>query len=146
MTIVWLTSSEEHLFYARVRGSPTDICRPIEVKTFSRCNYFVTFIDNASKKVWAYALNSKGDVLDIFKGFHVAVERETSKLLKCLISNNGGEYSSISFDDYCSKHNIKHEKTVLYSPQLNRVAERMNMTLTERIWSLLSSAKLPKGF
>lgn len=74
--------------------------------------------------------------MDIFKGFHVAVERKIDKLLKCLRSDNGGEYSSNGFDDYCTKHGIKNEKTIPYSPQLNGMAERMNRTLTERSESL----------
>ena len=39
--------------------------------------YFVTFIDDCSKKVWAFALKSKDQVLDIFKFFHAYVERGT---------------------------------------------------------------------
>lgn len=123
----------------------TRLCGPVKVKIFSGCNYFGTFIDDVSKKVWTYAMKSKGDVLAIFK-VHVAVEREIDKLLKCLRSNNGGEYSSIDFDDYCSKHDIRHEKTIPYSPELNGVAERMYKTFIERNHSILSSAKLPKWF
>lgn len=78
-------------------------------------------------------MKSKRDVLDIFKGFHVAIERKIGKLLKCLRSVNGSEYSSIDFNDYCSKYNIMYEKMVLYSLQLNGVTEKMNRKLTERI-------------
>lgn len=91
-----------------------------------------TFSDDASKMVCAYAMKSKGDVLNIFKGIHVVIERETGKLFKCLRSNNGGEYSSIDFNDYYNKNNIRYKKTVLYSPQLNGIAKRMNKTLTKR--------------
>lgn len=91
-------------------------------------------------------MKSKGDVLDIFKGFHVVIERKTSKLFKCLKSGNGSEHSSIGFNGYCSKYNITYEKTILYSPQLNGVMEKMNRKLTKRIWSLLSSTKLLKRF
>lgn len=61
----------------------------MEVKSISGCSYFVTFIDNVLRIARVYTLKSKGNMLDIFKAFHVAVERETNKLLKCLISNNG---------------------------------------------------------
>ena len=37
--------------------------------------YYVTFIDDHSRKVWAYTLKSKGQVLNVFKDFHVKVER-----------------------------------------------------------------------
>jgi hypothetical protein len=37
-------------------------------------------------------------------------ERETSKLLRCNRIDNGGEYFSKVFEEYCSKHGIKHVK------------------------------------
>ena len=45
------------------------------------------------------------------------VENETRKRLKCLRSNNGGEYFSKEFDDYFSYHGICREKTVPGTPQ-----------------------------
>ena len=39
--------------------------------------YFVIFIDDYFRKVWAFALKSKDQVLDIFKFFHAYVERRT---------------------------------------------------------------------
>ena len=39
--------------------------------------YFVTFIDDCSRKVWAFALKSKNQVFDIFKFFHACVKRGT---------------------------------------------------------------------
>lgn len=118
----------------------------MEVKSLGGSSYFVTFIDDASKKVWAYGMKNKSDVFEIFKRFHAMVERQTGKLLKCLRSDNGGEYCSWEFKDYCSKHGIRHEKTVPYTPQHNGVAERMNCTILEKIRSMLSSAKLPKCY
>lgn len=94
----------------------TDVCGSMNVMTFSGCSYFVTFINDASIKVWAHTLKSKRDMLDIFKGFHVVVEREINKLLKCLRNDNGGEYSSNGFDDYIRNHDIRKEKTIPYSP------------------------------
>ena len=73
------------------------------------------------------------------------VERETSKKLKCLRSDNGGEYTSREFRAYCSAHDIKHEKTVPRTPQHNGIAERMNRTIVERVRCMLSLAKLPKS-
>lgn len=45
---------------------------------------FLTFIDDHSKKVWAFVLKSKIQVLDVFKYLHTSVERDTCKLLKCV--------------------------------------------------------------
>jgi len=49
-------------------------------KSISGCSYFVTFIDDHSRKVWAFVLKSKDQVLDVFKYLHASVEREIGRL------------------------------------------------------------------
>ncbi|XP_048323873.2 retrovirus-related Pol polyprotein from transposon TNT 1-94 [Ziziphus jujuba] len=124
----------------------SDVCGPMEVESLGGNKYFLTFIDDASRKVWVYFLKTKDQVLDYFKLFHTMVERETGKKLKCLRSDNGGEYTSKEFDAYCRRHGIRHEKTVPRTPQHNGIAERMNRTIMEKVRSMLSMAKLPKPF
>ena len=60
------------------------------------------------------------------------VEREIGQKLKCIRSDNGGEYMG-SFDVYCRQQGIRHEVTVPGTPQHNAVAERMNHTIMEKI-------------
>ncbi|RVW62633.1 Retrovirus-related Pol polyprotein from transposon TNT 1-94 [Vitis vinifera] len=60
--------------------------------------------------------------------FHALVERQSGEKLKCIRTDNGGEYSG-PFDEYCKQHGIRHQKTPPKTPQLNGLAERMNMTL-----------------
>jgi hypothetical protein len=122
----------------------TDVC-PMNTKTLGGALYYVTFIDDHSRKVWAFALKTKDQVLDVFKIFHMKVERETGKQLKCVRADNGGEYRG-PFEEYCRSHVIRLEKTVPKTPQHNGVAERMNRTICERIRCMLSHAKLPKPF
>lgn len=70
----------------------------VNVKPFGGASYFVTFIDDASKKVWAYPMKfSKGEVFEIFQKFHVLIERETNKRLKYLRTDNNGEHFSNEF-------------------------------------------------
>lgn len=123
----------------------SDVCGPLKVKSFSGALYFVTFIDDCSRKLWVYALKTKDQVLEKFKEFHVMVERQSGKKLKCIRTDNGGEYCG-PFDVYCKQHGIRHEKTPPKTPQLNGLAERMNRTLIERVRCMLSEAKLPKHF
>ena len=74
------------------------------------------------------------------------VERETGNPLKRLQTDNGGEYISKDFKEYCSKHGIKHDKTVLGTLQHNGVAEMMNQTIMEKVRCMLKLAKLLKSF
>ena len=66
--------------------------------------------------------------------------------LKRLRIDNGGEYISSQFKEYCSKYGIKHEKTVPSTPQHNSVVERMNWTTVEKVECMLKLVKLPKSF
>jgi len=84
-------------------------------------------------------------VLDVFKDFYVRVERETGRKLKCIRADNDGKYRG-PFEKYCREHGIKLEKTDPKTPQQNGIAERMNITIVERIRWVLSHAKLPKFF
>jgi transposase InsO family protein len=124
----------------------SDVCGPINVKSLGGVAYFVTFIDDASKKVWDFPIKSKDQVLDTFQKFHMVVERETNKLLRCIRTDNGGEYCSKAFEEYCSKHGIKHVKIVPHTPQQNGTTERMNGTIMEKVRSMLSNSGLPKYF
>ena len=54
------------------------------MKSFGGALYFVTFIDDYSRKLWVYALKSKDQVLEKFKEFHASVERQSGKKLKCI--------------------------------------------------------------
>ncbi|CAJ2658330.1 unnamed protein product [Trifolium pratense] len=122
----------------------TDVCM-MDSKSLGGALYFVTFIDDHSRKVWAFVLKSKDQVLGAFKQFHASVERETGRKLKCIRADNGGEYRG-PFEEYCKEHGIKLEKTVPKTPQHNGVAERMNRTINERVRCMLSHAKLSKAF
>ena len=123
----------------------SDVFGPLKVHSFSGASYFVTFIDDHSRKLWVYVLRSKDQVLEKFKEFQASVERQTGKKLKCIRTDNGGEYRG-PFEEYCRKQGIRHQKTPPKTPQLNGLAERMNRTLLERVRCLLAESKLPKTF
>ncbi|VFQ86160.1 unnamed protein product, partial [Cuscuta campestris] len=79
----------------------SDVFGPTRVESLGGSRFYVTFIDDATHKV------------------------------KCLKSDNGGEYISTEFMDYCAERGIRMIKTVPRTPQQNGVAERMNRTLNE---------------
>ena len=123
-----------------------DVCEPMEVDSLGGNKYFVTFIDDASQKTWVYLLHTKSRVFQYFQKFHSMLERKTGNPLKRLRTDNGVEYISKEFKEYCSKHGIKHEKMVPGTPQHNSVVERVNRTIVEKVWCMLKLAKLPKSF
>ena len=88
----------------------------------------------------------KGSSLSVFSIVSFMVERETGRKLKCLRFDNRGEYTSRVFESYCTKNGIRHEKTILDTPQHNGVTKRMSHTIIERVKCILKTAKLSKVF
>ncbi|RVW84844.1 Retrovirus-related Pol polyprotein from transposon TNT 1-94 [Vitis vinifera] len=74
------------------------------------------------------------------------VETETGLKVKCLRSDNGGEYIDGGFSEYCATQGIRMEKTIPRTPQQNGVVECMNRTLNERARSMRLHVGLPKTF
>ena len=67
----------------------TNVCT-MKTRTVGGALYFVTFIDNHSRKVWGFALKTKDQALDTFKELHAILEKETGKL-KAVKADNGDE-------------------------------------------------------
>ncbi|RVW61571.1 Retrovirus-related Pol polyprotein from transposon TNT 1-94 [Vitis vinifera] len=102
-------------------------------------------LDDHSRKIWVYTLKTKDQVLKVFKQFHALVERQSGEKLKCIQTDNGGEYYG-PFDEYCRQHGIQHQKTPLKTPQLNGLPKRMNRTLVEMVRCLLSQSYFQDPF
>jgi transposase InsO family protein len=102
----------------------------------------VTFIDDYSRKVSIYIFKRKVDLFNVFKQFRALVEKIIGRSIKCLSTNNGGEFTFLEFENYCKEVGIERHKTTVYTPQENGVAKCMNMTLLQRARSMLSNAKL----
>ncbi|MCO5605112.1 hypothetical protein L7F22_059292 [Adiantum nelumboides] len=99
--------------------------------------YYVTFIDDATRHVWVYAMKSKDETFSCLKKLLFNVESQFEHKLKTLRSDNGGEYVSKEFADLCSSRGIKREFTVPYTPAQNDVAERMNRNIQEQNYRAL---------
>jgi transposase InsO family protein len=110
--------------------------------SFGGSSYFVTFIDDYSIKVWIYILKRKFDVFNTFKQFRALVEKSTGSSIRCLIMDNGGEFTSMEFENYCKESHIEGHKTTIYTPHQNGVVEHMNKNILERERFMLSNSKL----
>ncbi|KAE8705938.1 hypothetical protein F3Y22_tig00110415pilonHSYRG00197 [Hibiscus syriacus] len=116
------------------------------VTSLGGAKYFVSFIDDCSRRCWVYPIKKKSDVFSTFKSFKARVELDSGNKIKCFRIDNGGEYTSEEFDDFCRKEGIKRQFTMVNTPQQNRVAERMNRTLLERTRTMLRDTNVEKSF
>eukprot|EP00794_Sanderia_malayensis_P002050 gene2050-biopygen1853 len=124
----------------------SDVCGPMNVQSIGGSRYFITFIDDWSRYTKVYMMKNKGEALDKFKEFVNLAENLTGQRVKVLRSDNGGEYGSKEFIEFCKSRGIKKEATTPYTPQQNGVAERMNRTIIESVRSMLHKAGLPLTF
>ncbi|SCZ99678.1 BZ3500_MvSof-1268-A1-R1_C036g00034 [Microbotryum saponariae] len=88
--------------------------------------YLVTFLDDHSRKLWAYAIDHKSDVFPTFQTWLAEVELETNARLRILRTDNGGEYRSNAFTEFCKSKGIRRQYSIPYTPQQNGRAERVN--------------------
>jgi hypothetical protein len=71
------------------------------VKSLGGSLYSVIFIDDYSIKTWLYLLNTRDEVFNMFQEFKAEIENLTSKKIKILRTNNGGEYTSVTEKSPC---------------------------------------------
>lgn len=62
----------------------TDIVDPIEVKSLKSHRYFITFIDDFSRKIWVYFLKENLEELEKFKEFKAMVKIQSGSQIKVL--------------------------------------------------------------
>ena len=95
---------------------------------------------------WVYPLKTKDQVFEFFKQWQAEVENFTGQRVKTLRTDNGGEFTSKSFQAHLKACGIRHELTIPKTPEQNGVAERLNRTLVETTRAMLLDAKLPHMF
>ncbi|KAJ4788299.1 polyprotein [Rhynchospora pubera] len=124
----------------------TDICGPITPNSLGKHRYFITFVDDFSRRTWVYFLKEKSEAFAVFKKFKVLVEKLNGNYIKAVRSDRGGEYISKEFEYFCEEHGIRRFLTAPYSPQQNGVAERKNRTILDMVRSMLKSKNMPKEY
>lgn len=124
----------------------SDCCGPFDTPSLGNNKYFVSFVDEFSRKLWLYMLKLKSEVFETFKIFKSMVEKQTGRSIKILRTDGGGEFCSTEMSNYCKEHGIVHEITAPYTPQHNGIAERRNRTVLNMVRSMLRSKQLPHKF
>ncbi|KAK2441923.1 hypothetical protein QL285_013156 [Trifolium repens] len=124
----------------------SDVCGPIETPTLSGSRYFMTCVDEFTRKIWIYLLKEKSEVFAAFTKFCALAERQREYKLKIIRTDGGGEYNSREFQAYCAENGIIHEVTAPYTPQHNGLADRRNRTLLDMARCMLKGKGMPKSY
>ncbi|GKC53169.1 retrotransposon protein, putative, ty1-copia subclass [Tanacetum coccineum] len=108
--------------------------------------YFLSIVDDYSRRVWVYILGFKHEAFRKFKEWKQLVENQTGRTVMKLRTDNGLEFCNREFKHPCIESGIARHLTVAGTPQQNGVAECMNRTLMDKVRSLLIQFGLPKTF
>jgi transposase InsO family protein len=88
--------------------------------------YFMLLVYDYTRMTTVCFLKNKSKAFENFKIYKEMVENEMDSRIKCLISDNGGEFTSKEFMDYCRIHGIKNQFSIARTPQRNGIVERKN--------------------
>jgi transposase InsO family protein len=88
-----------------------------------------------------FFLRNKSEAFENVKVYKEMVENEMDSKIKCLRSDNGVEFTSKEFMDYCIIHGIKMQFSIVRTPQHNGVVEIKNMTVHEMAQTMLMDSK-----
>ena len=124
----------------------SDVCGPVETPSLGKHHYFVLFTDEYTRYTSGYFMHQKSDTFSCFLEFKSEAEKTTGEKIQSLRSDGGGEYQGPRFLDYLRTNGIRSECTTPYTPQENRLAERQNRTLMNKVLSMMSSVGAPKAF
>jgi hypothetical protein len=77
-----------------------DLCGPMRTKGLNGEQYFMLLIDDFTRMTAVCFLKKKSEAFECFRIFKEMVENETDLKIKCLRSDNGGEFTSKEFMDF----------------------------------------------
>lgn len=89
----------------------TNVYGPIDLLSFGKDKYFLLFIYDFSRKTWVYFLKQK------------------SEAFIALRFDQGGQFTSKEFNDFCATYGICHPLIVSRLPQKNSMVEWKNRTI-----------------
>lgn len=123
-----------------------DLWGPYRVPTCNGCKYFLTIVDDCTRGVWTILLPTKQHAIQSLKDFLVTVTTQFHTSVKCLRSDNGGEFMNHDLCQFLNSQGIIHQTSCPSTPQQNGRVERKQRNLLEMTRALMFQANLPTKF
>ena len=123
-----------------------DVWGPTSVVGRKGERFYLSIIDDYSRRVAIYPIFEKSDVFEVFERHVIRAERALNLPVKAIRTDNGREFDNRSFERFCNERGIKREFTNVYTPQQNGVAERVNRTVVDGARTILYESNISKSF
>ncbi|PRQ49673.1 putative RNA-directed DNA polymerase [Rosa chinensis] len=124
-----------HIIHSDVWSSSTS--------SVSGFKYYVLFTDEFSRYTWIYPVRRKNEVLTHFQTFVAMIQNLFHHSIKFLQSDNGTEYVSYAFSNYCNSLGIQQRFSCPHTPQQNGLAERKHLHIATMARALLLTSGTP---
>lgn len=124
----------------------SDVCGPMKVSSLGGNLYFISFVDEYSRKMWIYLIKHKSKRFDVLQKFKAMSGRHSGTMIKSLRTDGGREYTSRELENLCEQLGIQHEITPPYTPQHNGIAKRRNRSVLNMARSIMKQKSIPHSF
>lgn len=124
----------------------SDICGPIQVESFGRKSYFITFTDLHSRYTDVMFLREKSEAADVTINYIERIKTQFGVKPKVFRTDRGKEFLNKKLQNYLLREGIHPQCTVGYAAEQNGVAERKNRTLVEAARTMMAESNLSIRF
>jgi hypothetical protein len=118
-----------------------DLWGPYSTISLLGHKYFLTLVDDYTRFTWVIFLKSKTETRKSLIDFIAYIENQFQTTLKCLRSDNGTEFITLS--DFLLSKGILHQKSCVETPQQNGVVERKHQHILNVARSLSFHSQIP---
>ncbi|XP_019200274.1 PREDICTED: uncharacterized protein LOC109193901 [Ipomoea nil] len=132
-------SRAERCFYL----AHMDVWGPFAIASLKGEYYFLTIVDDHSRFTWLHLMKNKLEVKLLFQNFCQYVHTQFSASIKTVRTDNGTEFLMSNFSN---EKGIIHQKSCVYTPQQNGIAERKHQHLLNVARALRFQSGLPMEF
>jgi hypothetical protein len=119
-----------------------DLCGPLAVPSSGGARYIATFLDDYSDLSVIRLLEFKSQAKTAVEEVITYLEKQTGLSVKAIRTDNGKEYINSYLDGYIRSKGIQAQTTVPFTPQQNGKAERLNLTLMDKVRTMLAASSV----
>lgn len=116
-----------------------DVCGPFSTTSLGGARFFLLLKDDFSSYRHVFFLKHKSEVRSNIEKFISLAERETNQKIKVLRTDNGTEFCNDYLKNVLERKGIRHQKSVVYTPEQNGRAEREMRTIVEAARSMIKN-------
>jgi hypothetical protein len=120
--------------------------REYPVLSYSKCKWYISFIDDCTSAAWVVLLKKKSDAYEATKDFLVMIHTQYGIKVQEWFSDDGSEYVSKKYVTLLKSHGILIYRSVPEQKSMNGRAERFNRTIDTKAEALRFQACLPPSW